>query len=944
MSEEQLIQTPGVFGENGNFLLERELGKGGMGGVYMGRDKMLDRPVAVKVMLKEYGSDPEFVEKFKKEAQAVARLIHPNIAQVYSYGFSDGMPYIAMELVAGGSLDGLMKHHGKDIEVPRVMKICEQVAQALRCAADQGLVHGDVKPENVLLDANGNAKLVDFGLAAMQKDTNEIWGTPYYIAPEKCRRQPVDYRADMYSLGGTIYHALTGQPPFEGDDATEVVKARFMGAPKKPSELRPGLSPQIDNLVMTMLAVEPKDRFPSFEALLEEFKKVMTTGLSMTSPISPDAATVSAGAAASAKPGTAQGGKKKLVVKPKKGFKVKKPAGAASSGEEAAGDIPQLDENGEPIPGSEGSAGADAKKKYDDDEEEEGGNLGLKILGIVGGVIALIGLVAGLLVWYQASSKASEQAKYQLQIQGGFTKARESLRGTREAAVKFSENMDEFAARTVATCEANTKELRKVLSQKYPEEILAMLKPAETAELIAARAALNAPDQEEAPAAESAPAVPAAPEAPAATNAAPADAAAAAATAAPAAQAPAAPTEAAAPVAPEPPAAPAVEVPSVVKDLAELWVKTYHVQAIAFKMRREVTRLVKKIDAALEITGSDEDTMNKIVNAANDLKDQYETIRGSGDVTSAEKDAGVIKHKGERMIKQTVERMRVAALEEGRLAAKKKARLDDIRKDLEQKRKRLEAAEADVAAAKEAFANAVNSGRLKQFDWRGMKRLLESARAQMESPEGSMQLDKELKKVQVMEDAQGVLIKRLKGYTFAKSKLKGQTVMAVGESDITLKRADGRKAPPLGWQRFYREYHGNLNELINKFIRGGRGGDLKLRLSHSEWLSAMLGTAYVLNVICADDETTAPFVEQLVREAVMKDIKLKTDSAMDEEAPEPRSVNEADEEVKSLLVEAAGIEDKLDAIAREIRKTPFYKEMFPDIDFAKIEEAAANEP
>ena len=183
MNDVQLIQTPCVFGENGNFLLERELGKGGMGGVYMGRDKMLDRPVAVKVMLKEYGADAQFVERFKKEAQAAARLIHPNIAQIYSYGIADEMPYIAMELVAGGSLDSIMRNSGGSSDVARIMKIGEQVAQALRCAADQGLVHGDVKPENILLDANGNAKLVDFGLAAMQHNTDEIWGTPYYIAP-----------------------------------------------------------------------------------------------------------------------------------------------------------------------------------------------------------------------------------------------------------------------------------------------------------------------------------------------------------------------------------------------------------------------------------------------------------------------------------------------------------------------------------------------------------------------------------------------------------------------------------------------------------------------------------------------------------------------------------------------------------------------------------------
>ena len=186
-NEETILNPPCEFGR---FIVERELGHGGMGGVFLARDKMLDRPVAVKVMLKEYGSDEIFVEKFKKEAQSAARLIHPNIAQIYSYGICDGMPYISMELVAGGSLFQLMQNSPGKTDIARVMKICEQVAQALRCAADQGLVHGDIKPENVLLDSNGNAKIVDFGLAAMQKDTDEIWGTPYYISPEKVKKEP----------------------------------------------------------------------------------------------------------------------------------------------------------------------------------------------------------------------------------------------------------------------------------------------------------------------------------------------------------------------------------------------------------------------------------------------------------------------------------------------------------------------------------------------------------------------------------------------------------------------------------------------------------------------------------------------------------------------------------------------------------------------------------
>ena len=454
MSEEQLIPTPGVFGETGNFLLERELGRGGMGGVYMGRDKMLDRPVAVKVMLKEYGADAEFVEKFKREAQAAARLIHPNIAQIYSYGIADGMPYIAMELVAGGSLDQLMKNAGASIDIPRVMKICEQVAQALRCAADQGLVHGDVKPENVLLDANGNAKLVDFGLAAMQKDTNEIWGTPYYIAPEKVKKEPVDYRADMYSLGGTIYHALTGVAPFEGEDAAAVVRKRFEDTPVPPSTIRPDISPQIDALVLKMLALNPADRFPSFEALLQEFGRVMATGLT-ASAAGPQTTT-----------GTSVGGRK-IMMKGRKRFKVK----TSSEGEEGGGE--QQPTRSAPPP-----------------EPEEGGVAG-KVLAVIGITIAAIGLVAGLLVWYVIADKNAREKAKQEQIASNISRARDAIADVRKNAELFAEHCDDLAAKSLKTCQEPTDKLMKELSGKFDAALLAGLKPGPTPELLAAIALTN---------------------------------------------------------------------------------------------------------------------------------------------------------------------------------------------------------------------------------------------------------------------------------------------------------------------------------------------------------------------------------------------------------------------------------------------------------------------
>ena len=513
MSEEQLIATPSTFGETGNFLLERELGRGGMGGVYMGRDKMLDRPVAVKVMLKEYGSDPEFVEKFKKEAQACARLIHPNIAQIYSYNIYDGMPYIAMELVTGGSLFQIMQNTGANSDVPRVMKICEQVAQALRCAADQGLVHGDVKPENVLLDANGNAKLVDFGLAAMQKDTNEIWGTPYYIAPEKVKKEPVDYRADMYSLGGTIYHALCGVAPFEGADATAVVRKRFEGPAKKPSEVRPGLSPQVDYLVMKMLALDPKDRYPTFEALLADFKKVMTTGLNTTH--------VPSVPGSSARMATVAGGPKKLKLSTKRKATVTEPSLPDEGGSDMDSDEVQE------TPTTSGTrrlkikpvarhrtivsanGGEDAPAVQPADE----GNVGGKVLMFVGIVIAVILAVAGLLVWVIHSRGAAADAKVANSISRGARQARESFEKTKGLALKFADDAQAMVDVTEAACVKHTEKMRDVLSSKYAQSVIDMLKPPFNDTLVKAIASTNVVVEAEAPAA---------------TNAAPASAAAAA--------------------------------------------------------------------------------------------------------------------------------------------------------------------------------------------------------------------------------------------------------------------------------------------------------------------------------------------------------------------------------------------------------------------------------
>lgn len=851
MSEEQLIKTPGPFGDNGNFMLERELGRGGMGGVYMGRDKMLDRPVAVKVMLKEYGSDPEFVEKFKREAQAVARLIHPNIAQVYSYGFSEGMPYIVMELVAGGSLEGLMKTKGAEIDIPRVMKICEQVAQALRCAADQGLVHGDVKPENVLLDANGNAKLVDFGLAAMQKETDEIWGTPYYIAPEKVRKQPVDYRADMYALGGTLYHALTGVPPFDGEDAIAVVKKRFQGPPKKPSELRPGITPQIDALVMTMLADDPKDRFPSFEALLEEFKKVMATGLSLTSPIPP--------VTADAKPaGTTTTRTKKLVMK-KKTFKVK-PAGE---------DVPELDDG---APAALPAHHHPPKEIDAGDDEEEGGGLGLKVVGVVVGVIALIGAVVGGLVWYQVAAEKARVREEQAQIARGFSDTKSALRHMREAAVAFGENFESFAAEAVADCQRPTDQLRKILSERYSQSVIDQLQPPPTAELLAAIAATNAPA-----AAPDAGQLPPGMDAATASNmvAAVAGAMTQMAEAMAGAMTQAVGEMAGAMTSAEPAAdAPKVdadgkstEVPAVVGDINGLWEKAYQCQACAIRIGQAIGTLLADIDQALATTGDDRATMDRLVARNNELKDRYESIKASKDVETVQKNKGIINGRSKKLIDQTVRRLREEAAEAARKKAKdeadaaEKARLAAI---AEAKAAKVQ---AEVEGAKAKFEGLAAGRTFALLDWKSARRQLETAQGECETPEGELAYKAEIRKVAAMEAVQTVLGRNLKNYTFAKGKLKGFTVTKTTASNLYYVKKAGGKETELSWVKFYRDQHTSFNEVLNKFVKNGRiNGNPKLSLK--DWGEAMVGAALTMRLVCSDDPSAAAFGDVLIKDAV----------------------------------------------------------------------------
>ncbi|BBJ42331.1 serine/threonine-protein kinase PksC [Streptomyces antimycoticus] len=284
---------------NGRYQLRDLLGEGGMASVHLAYDSVLDRQVAIKTLHTELGREQSFRERFRREAQAVAKLTHTNIVSVFDTGEDsvDGslMPYIVMEYVEGqplrAVLDTDVRQYGA-MPTEKALKITGDVLAALEISHEMGLVHRDIKPGNVMMTKRNVVKVMDFGIArAMQSgvtsmtQTGMVVGTPQYLSPEQALGRGVDARSDLYSVGIMLFELLTGRLPFDADSPLAIAYAHVQEEPVAPSTINQSIPPAVDALVARALKKNPNERFPTAEAMRDECARVARTGQTGASPI-----------------------------------------------------------------------------------------------------------------------------------------------------------------------------------------------------------------------------------------------------------------------------------------------------------------------------------------------------------------------------------------------------------------------------------------------------------------------------------------------------------------------------------------------------------------------------------------------------------------------------------------------------------------------------------
>jgi len=277
----------------GKYEIQDCIGAGGMADVYKGYHPTLGRSVAIKVLKLEQSADPAFVESFVNEARTAAQLSHPHIVTIYDVGEQDGIHYIVMEHVSGQNLQQLIRTQGR-LPPKRACELFDQIADALNHAHSRGFVHCDVKPSNILLDADGQVKLTDFGIARAVAQTTEegerkkLVGSPRYMSPEHVQRKPLDHRSDIYALGVVLFEMLTGRVPFDEGDSSRIMYAHVSQRPPLPSSVNQWLPKEVDGVVLRALAKNPEVRYQNALQMAKDLRRVLLPVVGKAIPSRPE--------------------------------------------------------------------------------------------------------------------------------------------------------------------------------------------------------------------------------------------------------------------------------------------------------------------------------------------------------------------------------------------------------------------------------------------------------------------------------------------------------------------------------------------------------------------------------------------------------------------------------------------------------------------------------
>ncbi|MEY4176036.1 MAG: hypothetical protein RI900_3201, partial [Actinomycetota bacterium] len=265
---------------NERYELQQRIGRGGMADVFLARDLLLDRPVAIKVLFPEFAVDPNFVERFRREAQSAANLNHPNIVGVYDWGRYENTYFMAMEYVQGRTLADILRANGH-LNSQQASEIAIEVAGALSFAHRSGVVHRDIKPANILIGSNGQVKVADFGIArAMNAPTENnltqagsVMGTATYFSPEQAQGAQPDPRSDLYSLGVVLYEMVAGRPPFTGENPVSIAYKQVHENPQPLNRLVADVPKPFEAIVAKLLAKRPEIRYGTADEVRDELRR-----------------------------------------------------------------------------------------------------------------------------------------------------------------------------------------------------------------------------------------------------------------------------------------------------------------------------------------------------------------------------------------------------------------------------------------------------------------------------------------------------------------------------------------------------------------------------------------------------------------------------------------------------------------------------------------------